>query len=166
MGIITMIAAAGEDNSIGKDNDLMWHLPDDFKRFKRLTTGHKIIMGRKTYESFPQPLPNRTHIIITRDRTYNPGDPECIVVHSLEDALDLTKPDETVFIIGGGEIYALALEISDVIELTRVHGTFEADAFFPEIDLSQWELVREEYHPVDSKHSYPFTYLTYHRKES
>ena len=166
MGIITMIAAAGEDNSIGKDNDLMWHLPDDFKRFKRLTTGHKIIMGRKTYESFPQPLPNRTHIIITRDRTYNPGDPECIVVHSLEDALDLTKPDETVFIIGGGEIYALALEISDVIELTRVHGTFEADAFFPEIDLSQWELVREEYHPVDSKHAYPFTYLTYHRKES
>ena len=166
MGTITMIAAAGEDNSIGKDNDLLWHLPDDFKRFKRLTSGHKIIMGRKTYESFPQPLPNRTHIIITRDKTYSAGDPECIVVHSLEDALDLTEPDETIFIIGGGEIYALALEISDVIELTRVHGSFEADAFFPEIDLSKWELVREEYHPVDPKHAYPFTYLTYHRKES
>lgn len=161
-----MIAAAGENNALGKDNDLLWHLPDDFKRFKRLTTGHKIIMGRKTFESFPKPLPNRTHIIITRDRAYRTNHPDCIVVHSLSEAVDLIGQEESSFVIGGGEIYELAMEITDVIELTRVHGSFEADTFFPEIDLSDWELVGEEYHPQDDRHAFSFSYLTYHRKES
>ncbi|MEP1015827.1 dihydrofolate reductase, partial [Maribacter dokdonensis] len=98
-----MIAAAAENNALGKDNDLLWHLPDDFKRFKKLTTGHKIIMGRKTFESFPKPLPNRTHIIITRDKSYTTDYDECIVVHSLDEAIDLVK-NEIAFIIGGGEI--------------------------------------------------------------
>lgn len=164
MGTLTMIAAAGENNGIGKDNDLMWHLPDDFKRFKELTTGHKIIMGRKTFESFPKPLPNRIHIIITRDRQYQTDFDNCRVVHSLDEALDELEKNESAYIIGGGDIYSMALPYADVIELTRVHHKFEADAFFPEIDTKQWELVRESHHDVDERHAYPFTYQTYYRK--
>ena len=164
MGTITMIAAAGENDALGKDNQLVWHLPDDFKRFKKITTGHKMIMGRKTFESFPGPLPNRPHIVITRDRSYTVDHPACVVVHSLEEALEHRTPDETVFIIGGGEIYKLAMEISDIIELTRIHANFEADAFFPRIDPDQWELIKEEHHPQDERHAHAFTYLTYKRK--
>ena len=155
-----MIAAAAENNALGKDNDLLWHLPDDFKRFKKLTTGHKIIMGRKTFESFPKPLPNRVHIIITRDRNYKVEYPDCIIVHSLEKALELAKK-ENCFIIGGGEIYKQGEEFANKMELTRVHASFEADTFFPEIDLSRWKLNKEEKHPKDEKHKYAFTYLTY-----
>ena len=158
-----MIAAAGENDSLGKDNDLLWHLPDDFKRFKRLTSGHKIIMGRKTFESFPKPLPNRLHIIITRDTNYKVLFNDCIVVHSLEEALALIK-DEKAYIIGGGEIYRQGEKYAHGIELTRVHGTFEADTFFPPVNDEVWELVDEEYHPKDDKHNYSFTYRTYKRK--
>lgn len=161
MGVLTMIAAAAENNALGKDNDLVWHLPDDFKRFKQLTTGHHIIMGRKTFETFPKPLPNRTHIVITRKKDYQKEG--AIVVNSLEEALELAKEDPQPFIIGGGEIYKLALPKADKIELTRVHGTFEADAFFPEIDEENWELVSSSFHPSDEAHNYSFTYLTYRR---
>ncbi|QLG47195.1 dihydrofolate reductase [Costertonia aggregata] len=159
-----MIAAASENNALGKDNDLLWHLPDDFKRFKNLTTGHKIIMGRKTFESFPKPLPNRIHIIITRDTSYTTDFSDCIIVHSLEDALKLVEHDELSYIIGGGEIYALGMSYADKIELTRVHHSFEADAFFPEIDTDVWKIVNEESHPKDEKHKYAFTYVTYVKK--
>lgn len=160
---ITLIAAAAENNALGKDKDLVWHLPDDFKRFKELTTGHYIIMGRKTFETFPKPLPNRTHVVITRQKDYHPEG--AIVVHSLEKALEVAKDDEQPFIIGGGEIYKLALSKSDKIELTRVHETFEADAFFPEIDEKNWELTNSSFHPKDEKHAYSFTYLTYERRK-
>lgn len=161
-----MIAAAAENNALGKDNDLLWHLPDDFKRFKKLTSGHKIIMGRKTYESFPKPLPNRTHIIITRDKNYSVDYDECIVVHSLDEAIDLVD-NEIAFIIGGGEIYKQGEKRSDKIELTRVHATFEdADTFFPEIDENYWVLTNQEFHPTDEKHKLSFTYLTYVKKEN
>ena len=163
MAVITMIAAAEENNALGKDNDLVWHLPDDFKRFKELTTGHHIIMGRKTFETFPKPLPNRTHIVITRKKDYQKEG--AVVVHSLEKALELAKDDPQPFIIGGGEIYKLAMPEADKIELTRVHGTFEADAFFPEIDEKKWTLVASKFHPKDERHNFPFTYLTYHRAE-
>lgn len=158
---VTLIAAAAENNELGKDKDLVWHLPDDFKRFKQLTTGHHIIMGRKTFESFPKPLPNRTHLIITRQKDYQPDG--AIVVHSLEKALEIAKADEQPFVIGGGEIYKLSMEKADKIELTRVHGTFEADTFFPEIDPEKWKLVSSEFHEKDERHAYAFTYLTYER---
>lgn len=161
---IILIAAASKNNALGKDNNLLWHLPDDFKRFKKLTTGHKIIMGRKTFESFPKPLPNRTHIIITRDTDYTVSCNDCILVHSIEAALKLVEKDEISYIIGGGEIYRQAEKFATKIELTRVHTAFEADTFFPEIDLSDWELIEEEYHPKDKNHKYDFTYLTYVRK--
>ena len=160
--MITLIAAAAENNALGKDNDLVWHLPDDFKRFKSLTTGHHIIMGRKTWESFPRPLPNRTHIVITRNKNYQAEG--AIVVHDMEDALAYAKDDPNTFIIGGGEIYKIGLDYATHIELTRVHGTFEADAFFPVIDHTVWELKESTFHDKDDRHNYGFTYETWVRK--
>ncbi|NGY38615.1 dihydrofolate reductase [Flavobacterium sp. XN-5] len=160
--MIIMIAAASENNALGKNNELVWHLPNDFKRFKSQTSGHHIIMGRKTFESFPKPLPNRTHIVITRQENYNPEG--CIVVNSMEKALEKCPSNEAIFIIGGGEIYNLGLPFSDKIELTRVHYTFEADAFFPEIDPRDWELVNSEFQPKDDKHLFDYSYQTYVRK--
>ncbi len=157
-----LIAAAAENNALGKDNQLVWHLPDDFKRFKQLTRHHYIIMGRKTFESFPQPLPDRTHIIITRQASYEV--PGCIVVKSIEEALEAAPKNEDVYVIGGGEIYHLAMPLADAIELTRVHGHFDADAYFPVIEPGEWQLVASEYHPKDEKHRVDFTYETYHRK--
>lgn len=160
--MIIMIAAASENNALGKNNELVWHLPNDFKRFKTLTSGHHIIMGRKTFESFPKPLPNRTHIVISRQESYKPEG--CIVVNSLEKAIEICPKDEEIYIIGGGEIYNLGISFSDKIELTRVHHNFEADAFFPEIDTNNWELELSEFNPKDDKHLFDYTYQTYVRK--
>jgi dihydrofolate reductase len=159
--MITIIAAAGENNSLGKDNDLVWHLPDDFKRFKELTSGNYILMGRKTYETFPKPLPNRKHLIITRQDNYQVPE-NCFVFDSISSALQ-SVDNADVWIIGGGEIYNQSMGIADRIELTRVNSEFEADTFFPEIG-DEWELVKEEYHTVDDRHKYDFTYLTYDRR--
>lgn len=160
--MIIMIAAVAENNALGKDNELVWHLPNDFKRFKELTTGHYIIMGRKTFESFPKPLPNRTHVVITRQKEYSPEG--CIVVNSIENAIKVCPKDAPVFIIGGGEIYQQGLEYTDKIEITKVHAHFDADTFFPEIDLSNWELVTSKFNEKDEKHLFSFTYQTYLRK--
>lgn len=160
--MIIMIAAAAENNALGKNNELLWHLPDDFKRFKQLTSHHHIIMGRKTFESFPKPLPNRTHIVITRQENYHPEG--CIVVNNLKKALAILPSNEHAFIIGGGEIYELGLPFTDKIELTRVHADFEADTFFPILDMTIWELETTIFHPKDSNHAYDFTYETYLRK--
>lgn len=159
--MITIIAAAGENNSLGKDNDLVWHLPDDFKRFKELTSGNYILMGRKTFESFPKPLPNRKHLIITRQKDYKVPE-NCFVFDTIENAIDFSK-NQDIWIIGGGEIYKQSMEIADRIELTRVHSEFEADTFFPDIS-DEWKLSNEEFHSKDEKHKYDFTYLTYERR--
>ncbi|MGG5505346.1 MULTISPECIES: dihydrofolate reductase [unclassified Myroides] len=161
--MVILIAAIAENNVLGKDNAIIWHLPDDFKHFKTLTSHHYIIMGRKTFESFPKPLPNRTHVIITRQKDYVVPE-NCIVVHSLEEALALTKNEKAVYVIGGGEIYNLAMPIADQLELTQVHASFAGDAFFPEFSTSDWQLVKESYHPTDEKHAYAFTFQTYTRK--
>jgi dihydrofolate reductase len=157
--MITIIAAAGSNNELGKDNDLVWHLPKDFKRFKKLTTGHHIIMGRKTFQSFPKPLPNRVHIVITRNTDYHPEG--AIIVHSMTEALEISKNDSQIFIIGGGEIYQLGMKIADKIELTRVNSSFEADTFFPEIPSEDWKLISEEFHLKDEKHKFDFSYQTF-----
>ena len=160
--MIIMIAAVAENNALGKDNELVCHLPNDFKRFKTLTSGHHIIMGRKTFESFPKPLPNRTHIIITRQKNYQAEG--CIIVDSIEKALSICPKDEDSFIIGGGEIYTLGLAYTDKIEITRVHSSFEADAYFPEINKKDWKLEKYEFNEKDEKHKYDYTYETYIRK--
>ena len=157
---ITIIVAAAENNAIGKNNDLIWSLPDDLKRFKSLTSGHCIIMGRKTFDSFPGLLPNRKHIVISKkSKSYFPE--EVIVVNNFEDAIKATNEDNNPFIIGGGQIYNLAMKYSNTIELTRVHEEFEADTFFPKINEDEWELINQEKHEMDERHKYSFTYKTY-----
>ena len=157
---ITIIVAAAENNAIGKDNDLIWSLPNDLKRFKKLTSGHSIIMGRKTFDSFPGLLPNRKHIVISRNKNISFSD-EVTVVNNFEDAIRETGDDENPFIIGGGQIYELAMDLADKIELTRVHEEFKADTFFPKIDEDKWELINEEFNEKDERHQFSFTYKTY-----
>jgi len=157
-----MIAAVAENNALGKDNELVWHLPNDFKRFKSLTTNHHIIMGRKTFESFPKPLPNRVHVVITRQSDYNPEG--CIVVDSIEKAISICPENEDSYIIGGGEIYTLGMEHADILEITKIHHSFDADAYFPEIDKTDWQLVESEENFRDEKHLYDYTYETYIRR--
>jgi dihydrofolate reductase len=160
---LTLIVAAGENDAIGKDNKLIWHLSDDLKRFKQLTNGHHIIMGRKTFETFPKPLPNRIHVVITRQANYKVPD-GVIVVNNLEDALDAAKTDAQAFVIGGGEIYKQAMPLAEKIELTRVHHSFEADTFFPKVDDTNWKETNKTFHDKDEDHDYSFSFLTYKRK--
>ena len=160
--LITLIAAASENNVIGKDNKLIWHLSDDLKHFKDLTKGHVVIMGRKTFESMPKALPNRTNIVITRKTDYIAND--AIVVHSLNQALEKTVDDNQPFIIGGGEIYNIAIKIADRIELTRVHTEIDGDAYFPEINDNIWKEVSREKRLKDEKHNYDFTFIRYDKK--
>lgn len=160
---LTLIVAAGENDAIGKNNELIWDLSDDLKRFKSLTSGHCIIMGRKTYESFAQPLPNRKHIVITRQQNYQV--PEgVIVVHNLEAAIEVAKDDPQAYVIGGGEIYKQAMPYASIIELTRVHESFDADTFFPKIDTSIWKEIDKTVHSKDANHDYSFSFLTYERR--
>ena len=158
---ITLIAAVSENNALGKNNQLIWHLSEDLKRFKRLTQGHSIIMGRKTFESMPKALPNRKNIILTRNKGYKAQN--AWVVHTIEEALKLTEGDSQPFIIGGGEIYKLFLYHADSIELTRIHRNFEADTFFPEIDYKNWELVEEEKHLSSENQPYDYSYLKFRK---
>lgn len=159
--MLSAIVAIAENNVIGKDNDLIWKLPRDMKHFKETTTGHYIIMGRKTFESNGRPLPNRTNVIITRDKEYTADG--CVVVHSLEDALKEAKNDSEAFIIGGGVIYELAMPFVDRIYLTKIHHSFEGDTFFPELDMDEWNITQERFFEPDEKNKYPFTILTLDR---
>ncbi|MDB3967980.1 dihydrofolate reductase [Flavobacteriaceae bacterium] len=156
---ITLIAATSENNALGKDNQLIWHISEDLKRFKRLTQGHAVIMGRKTFESMPKALPKRTNIILTRNREYTATD--AFIAHTIQEALAFTGDDKQPFIIGGGEIYTLFLEVSNTIELTRIHNSFEADAFFPAIDTTKWLLITEEKNMPTQDQPYTYSYLTY-----
>lgn len=160
--MLTMIAAAAKNNALGKDNDLIWHISDDLKRFKRLTSGHAIIMGRKTFESMPKALPNRTNIILTNKKGFKAEN--AIVVHSIEDALALVKDDLQPFIIGGGEIYRLFMHYCDRIELTRVHHDFEADVFFPEINEKQWEEIKREDVSATPEQPYNYSFISYEKR--
>lgn len=160
--MITIIVAKSENNVIGNNNELIWHLPDDLKRFKQLTTGHPIIMGRKTFESIGRPLPNRTNIVITRNQDWNPDG--IVAVNSLEEAIEKGKYiDKDIFIIGGGNIYEQALWMTDALEVTEVHHPFEGDAFFPEINLEEWKEVARERFPADEKHAYKYSFVRYER---
>ena len=149
---LTIIVAASENNAIGKANKLIWDLPDDLQRFKRLTSGHYIIMGRKTFDTFPKLLPNRTHIVVSNKKKLKVPD-EVIVVNNISDAIEISKNDPNPYIIGGGQIYKLGINLVDKIELTRVHNTFEADTFFSELNLDKWRLVSKTFHDIDNNHN-------------
>ncbi len=159
--MIIIIAAIGLNNELGKDNDLIWYLPADLKRFKKVTSGHSIIMGRNTFESIGKPLPNRRSIIITRNTSYKKEG--CDVVHSLEEAINLIKDQKNAFIIGGAQIYKEAIEkqLVDQLDITKVHQNFEADVFFPTIDQSVWEEISEETFLPDDKNHYTYSFISY-----
>ena len=159
--LVTVIVAAAENNVIGNENKLIWHLSDDLKRFKNLTKGHHVIMGRKTFESMPKALPNRTNVIITRRKDYIAEN--AIVVNSMEEALKISSDDPQPFIIGGGEIYKMSINISDKIELTRVHHNFDGDTYFPEIDSKIWCEINRTEKKKDDKHKYDYTFITYEK---
>ncbi|MGZ3754762.1 MAG: dihydrofolate reductase [Mucilaginibacter sp.] len=158
--IVTIVVAIAENNAIGKDNKLLWYLPNDLKHFKTITTGHTVIMGRKTYESVGKPLPNRRNIIITRQNITIDG---CEVVNSIEAALALCSLENEVFIVGGAEIYRQAMPLTNRIYLTIVHQEFEADTFFPTIVANEWKEVYREDHEPDNKNLIPYSFITFER---
>lgn len=156
-----MVVAIAANNAIGKNNQLLWHLPADLKHFKEITSGHTIIMGRKTYDSIGKPLPNRRNIVITRNKDLNLAGVE--VVNTLADAITLCDNETEVFIIGGAEIYKQAMDITDKIYLTRVHERFEADVFFPEIKTTAWKETAKEAFEADEKNKLAYTFSTLER---
>ena len=164
---VSLIVAVSENGVIGKDNDLIWHLPKDMKFFKDTTLGHHVIMGRRNFESIPhkyRPLPNRKNIIITRNKNYTAKN--CIIKNNLKDALKEARNsnEDEAFIIGGGEIYKLALQenLVDRIYLTRIHYEFEGDTFFPALS-SKWKEINKKDFFKDEKHKYNFTFFTYEK---
>jgi len=160
--MITIIAAIGKNNALGKDNQLLWRLPKDLKHFKIMTENHPIVMGRKTYESIGKPLPNRTNIVVSRKENW--FSEEILIVSKLKEAVKFAKKiDEEVFIIGGGEIYNQTMELADRLVITYVDQDFEADTFFPKIDLKIWQKTDEEFHPKDEKNDHDFYFQTYEK---
>lgn len=160
--MISIIVAVAENGTIGDKNSLLWHISEDLKHFKAHTSGHPVIMGRKTFESLGRPLPNRHNVVISRQADLEIAG--CTVVHSLEEALALFSANEEVFIIGGAQIYAQALPLADRFLLTRVHHPYEGDTVFPAWDPAAWELVSSTPHPRGEKYPYPFTMEEYRRK--
>ncbi len=162
--MLKILVAFDENRVIGKNNTLIWHLPADLKRFKALTTGHVIIMGRKTFESIGKPLPNRTTIVISRQADLQIEG--VIIAHSVEEAILKAKSitREDIFIVGGAEIYALSLALADQILVTQLHDIFEGDAYFPEIPTETFEVTEKERGITDEKNAYQYSYITYTRK--
>jgi len=162
---ISIIVAIADNCAIGKDNQLLWHLPEDLKRFKRITEGHKIIMGKRTYYSLPKrPLTGRTNVILT-DVAGEQID-GCVMAYSIEDIVDKCDKHHENFIIGGASVYKQFFEIAQKLYITEVHASFEADTFFPKIDLRVWEILDREGHKADEKNKFDYTFVTYLRKES
>ncbi len=162
--MISLIVAKAKNGAIGKDNQLLWHLPKDLQYFKRITDGQVIIMGRKTLESLPCLLPRREHWVLTRDSDYKAPYEDVLVFHSLAAVVEAARQKEQVYIIGGAEIYQQLLPYADELLITEVDAEFEADAFFPLIDSTQFEEVHRETMETDEKHPWPFAFVVYRRK--
>ena len=159
--MVSIIVAVAQNGTIGDKNALLWHISEDLRFFKRTTSGHPVIMGRKTYDSLGRPLPNRTNVVISRTAQNIEG---CTVVRSLEEAMALFPAEEEIFIIGGAQIYALALEVADRIYITRVEHDYEGDTSFPEWNQSKWQLVSREAYPCGEKYPHPFAFELYQKK--
>lgn len=157
---LSLIVAFAKNNVIGINNTLPWHLPEDLKRFRALTTGHHIIMGRKTYESLGRLLPGRTTVIVTRNKNYKLEG--ALIAHSLESAVDLCQNDAEAFVIGGAELYQDGLRLANKLYITEVDLSIEGDAFFPNLDLNLWQETLREAHT--SAQGFLFSYISYVRK--
>ena len=158
---ISIIVAIGENHAIGKNNQLLWHIPADLKHFKDITSGHSIIMGRKTFDSVGKPLPKRRNIVVSRQDLTIPG---CEVVKSIEEGLTLCAGEDEVFIGGGAEIYRMAMQKTNRIYLTIIHKNYDADTFFPEINQDEWEEKQREDHQPDEKNKLPYSFITLERR--
>ena len=163
--IISIIVAMGSNRAIGYQNTLPWRLSEDLKRFKQLTMGHHLLMGRKTYQSIGRPLPGRTSIVITRQKDFQAEG--CLIAHSLDEAIALSedRSETEAFVIGGAEIYSLALPQADRIYLTFVEANPQADAFFPEFNEVEWEIIEEQNFPADEKNTFASRFLILDRKK-
>ncbi len=159
---ISLVVAASSNNVIGRDGGLPWHLPDDLRQFKRLTTGKPVIMGRRTFESIGKPLPDRRNIVLTRDPDFAADD--CEIVSSVGDAIDLVEGEGEVMIIGGGLVYHDFMPLADRIYLTRVQADVEGDTHFPEVDGATWQLVSSEHHAADDEHRHAFDVMVFERR--
>ena len=159
---LSIIAAMSANRVIGNNNNLPWRLPADLKRFKSLTLGHHLIMGRKTFESIGQPLPGRTTVLITHQSGFAPAG--VLVAHSIDQALHVVAGDDEVFVAGGAQIYQQMLPRADRLYLTSIHEEFEGDTDFPEFEESDWQLISEEDHAPDDKNLYPYSFLTYDKQ--
>ena len=159
--MLSIIVAVAANGVIGDKNSLLWHIGEDMRYFKRTTSGHPVVMGRKTYDSLGRPLPNRTNVVITHSDLQIEG---CTVVHSLEEAAALFRNDEEVFVIGGAQIYAQALPVADRLYLTRIERRYEGDTSFPEWKPSEWRLVSSEHYDRGEKFDAPFTFELYERR--
>jgi len=159
--IVSLLAAMAENRVIGRGGGLPWHLPDDLKRFKQLTPDHTVIMGRRTFDEIKQPLTNRRNVVITRNRSLTAKG--VTVVPNLDEALALGATEREVFVIGGGEIFQVALPRADRLYLTVVHAMVEGDTFFPRFDENAWALEEDVLHPADERHEYTFSFRTYRR---
>ena len=161
--MIAFVVAVAENGVIGRDNQLIWHLPADLRHFKELTLGHPIVMGRRTFESIGRPLPKRTNIVVTRHPEWQAEG--CTIAYSVPLALELARQsDEQVFVIGGAEIYRQAIAAADTIYMTEVHHSFEGDVFFPEINHSEWRETTRKRHEPDEKHAYAYSFVTLQRR--
>jgi dihydrofolate reductase len=159
---VSIVAALSTNNVIGRNNRLPWHVSADLKRFKSLTVGHHLLIGRKTFESLDRPLPGRTIVVITRDRNFAADG--VLTAPSVERAIELARLDPEVFIGGGAQIFEQTMHRADRMYLTRIHTEIEGDAFFPEFDdVTEWILVDVEHHEADEKNDYPYSFLTYER---
>jgi dihydrofolate reductase len=162
--MISIIVAVSEDWGIGKDNELLWHISEDLKRFKRLTSGNTVIMGKRTWESLPRrPLPGRRNIVLTDDKTEIIEN--AVTAYSIEDSLSKCEKDAEIFVMGGGSIYRQFLPIADRLYITHVHKKAPADIYFPEIDLKVWKITEKEFFKTDDEVSIPYTYTIYDRKK-
>jgi len=161
--MISLIVAIASNNAIGKQQDLLCHLPNDLKRFKAITLGHTIVMGRRTFESLPKgALPGRTNVVVTRNTDTNWEN--TIIAHSIEEVLAKSN-DQELFVIGGGTLYNQTLDRADRLYITHIHHEFaDADTFFPEIDYTQWQEIEREDHQADERHPYDYSFVTYERK--
>ena len=159
--IVTLIVAVADSGAIGRDNALPWHLPEDLKRFKRLTMGKPMIMGRKTFESIGRPLPGRLNIVVTRDANYRRDG--VTVVHSVDDALVAAGEAAEVMVIGGAELFRLFMPVARRVHLTRVHGDITGDVHWPALDMS-WEKTAAEDYPADDRHSHPMTFEVWEKR--
>lgn len=163
--MLSIIVAIAENNVIGKDNKLLWHVPEDLKRFKSITSGNIIIMGRKTFESLPGVLPNRKHIIITRDENYSVDNPNIEVIHNLSQVINTYKnPSKHAFIIGGGDIYKQVIHIVDKIFLTKIYESFEGDTTFPQIDFNEFNIEFESEVYTSEKNNLKYQFIDLTRK--